>query len=132
MLLEGEVAEPDYVAAKRWAEAAAAQGGAPSMTRLGLLFHNALGVERDPAQAVMWWRRGAERGDADGQAMLGAAYHLGSGVVRDTVEAYVPQVELARYITELRTATQGLGTYSWRHERFDPVPGKWSAPKAAV
>jgi len=50
----------------------------------------------------------------------------------DTVEAYVPQVELARYITELRTATQGLGTYSWRHERFDPVPGKWSAPKAAV
>ncbi len=50
----------------------------------------------------------------------------------DTVEAYVPQVELARYITELRTATQGLGTYSWRHERFDPVPGKWTAPKATV
>ena len=50
----------------------------------------------------------------------------------DTIEAFVPQVELARYITELRTATQGLGTYSWRHERFDPVPGKWSAPKAAV
>jgi elongation factor G len=41
----------------------------------------------------------------------------------DTVEAYVPQVELSRYITELRTATQGLGTYSWRHERYDPVPG---------
>ncbi len=50
----------------------------------------------------------------------------------DTVEAYVPQVELSRYITELRTATQGLGTYSWRHERFDAVPGKWTAPKAAV
>ena len=31
---------------------------------------------------------------------------------------YVPQVELSRYITELRTATQGLGTYSWRHERL--------------
>jgi elongation factor G len=40
----------------------------------------------------------------------------------DVVEAYVPQVELARYITELRTATQGLGTYSWQHERYDPVP----------
>lgn len=50
----------------------------------------------------------------------------------DTVEAFVPQVELSRYITELRTATQGLGTYAWRHERFDPVPGKWTAPKAAV
>ena len=50
----------------------------------------------------------------------------------DVVEADVPQVELSRYITELRTATQGLGTYSWRHERFDPVPGRWTGPKAAV
>jgi len=50
----------------------------------------------------------------------------------DVVEAYVPAVELSRYITELRTATQGLGTYSWRHERYDPVPGNRVAPKAAV
>jgi elongation factor G len=50
----------------------------------------------------------------------------------DLVEAYVPQVELSRYITELRTATQGLGTYSWRHERYDPVPGNRVGPKAAV
>ncbi|MGR4064042.1 MAG: elongation factor G [Vulcanimicrobiaceae bacterium] len=52
---------------------------------------------------------------------------------RDIVEADVPQVELARYITELRTATQGLGTYSWRHERHDPVPGnRVLGSKAAV
>ncbi|MDQ2679645.1 MAG: elongation factor G [Candidatus Eremiobacteraeota bacterium] len=50
----------------------------------------------------------------------------------DLVEADVPQVELSRYITELRTATHGLGTYSWRHERFDPVPSKLVGPKAAV
>jgi elongation factor G len=50
----------------------------------------------------------------------------------DVVESYVPAVELSRYITELRTATQGLGTYSWRHERYDPVPGNKVAPKAAV
>ena len=50
----------------------------------------------------------------------------------DVVEAYVPQVELARYITELRPATQGLGTYAWRPERYDPVPGNRTAPKAAV
>jgi elongation factor G len=50
----------------------------------------------------------------------------------DVVEAYVPAVELSRYITELRTATQGLGTYGWRHERYDPVPGNRVAPKAAV
>lgn len=50
----------------------------------------------------------------------------------DVVEAYVPAVELSRYITELRTGTQGLGTYSWRHERYDPVPGNRVTPKAAV
>jgi elongation factor G len=50
----------------------------------------------------------------------------------DIFEAYVPAVELSRYITELRTATQGLGTYSWRHERYDPVPGNKVGPKAAV
>ncbi|MBV9149378.1 MAG: elongation factor G [Candidatus Eremiobacteraeota bacterium] len=50
----------------------------------------------------------------------------------DIVEADVPQVELSRYISELRTATQGLGSFSWQHERFDPVPSKWVAPKETV
>ena len=57
------------------------------MTRLGMIFHNALGVERDPLQAALWWKKAADAGDADGQAMLGAAYHLGAGVPRDPVEA---------------------------------------------
>jgi TPR repeat protein len=52
-----------------------------------MIFHNALGVARDPATAAMWWRRAAERGDADGQAMLGAACYLGAGVGHDPVEA---------------------------------------------
>ena len=38
------------------------------------------------------------------------------------VAALVPQAELAHYITELRTATQGLGSFRSRHERFDPTP----------
>jgi uncharacterized protein len=87
ILLES-VAAADYREARRFAELAAAQGIAASMTRLGMIFHNALGVDRDPALAVSWWRRGAERGDADGQAMLGAAYHLGAGVKRDPMEAF--------------------------------------------
>lgn len=41
-----------------------------------------------------------------------------------TVKALVPQAELTNYITELRTATQGLGTYRARHERFEVVPPK--------
>jgi elongation factor G len=38
------------------------------------------------------------------------------------VAALVPQSELAHYITELRTATQGLGSFRSHHERFDPAP----------
>jgi elongation factor G len=38
------------------------------------------------------------------------------------VSAVAPQSELTNYITELRTATQGLGTYTWRHERFEMAP----------
>ncbi len=50
----------------------------------------------------------------------------------DTIEADVPQVEMSRYITELRTGTQGLGTFHWRADRYDPVPGNKVAGKAAV
>jgi TPR repeat protein len=85
MLLED--GSGDYAEARRWSEAAAKQGVASSMTRLGMMFHNALGAERDPTRAVFWWRRGATRGDADGQAMLGAAFHLGAGVERDPLAA---------------------------------------------
>jgi elongation factor G len=40
----------------------------------------------------------------------------------DRISALVPQAELSRYATELRTATAGLGTYSARHERFEIAP----------
>ncbi len=45
----------------------------------------------------------------------------------DAVHALVPQAEVARYITELRTATAGFGTYSWRHERFEVAPQRAAA-----
>jgi elongation factor G len=48
------------------------------------------------------------------------------------VVACAPQAELGNYITELRTATQGLGTYAWRHERFDPAPAKVSQTLQSV
>ena len=87
MLLEGETASFDASEARRWALAAAEQGVAPAMTRLGMIYHNALGVDRDPATAATWWAKAAARGDADGQAMLGAAHLLGAGVPRDGVAA---------------------------------------------
>ena len=74
---------PTTSEARRWALAAAEQGVAAAMTRLGMLYHNALGVARDPAAAARWWRKAAALGDADAQAMLGAAHHMGAGVARD-------------------------------------------------
>jgi translation elongation factor EF-G len=37
---------------------------------------------------------------------------------------FVPQAELSHYITELRTISQGLGTFRWKHDRFEVVPQK--------
>jgi elongation factor G len=42
----------------------------------------------------------------------------------DTVKALVPQAELPRYLTELRTATQGLGYYVAEHDHFEFAPPK--------
>lgn len=86
MLLESGSAA-DLPDALRWAEAAARAGIAASMTRLGMMHHEALGVERNPVLAAQWWRRGAEAGDADAKAMLGASTLLGQGVAKDAAGA---------------------------------------------
>ncbi len=38
------------------------------------------------------------------------------------IEAQVPMGEMARYSVELRSMTQGLGTYTIEMDRYDPVP----------
>jgi elongation factor G len=40
------------------------------------------------------------------------------------IAAFVPQAELSHYITELRTISQGLGTFRWKHDRFEIAPQK--------
>ena len=55
LLVEGELLPPDYEKARRWALAAAEQGVATAMTRLGMLYHNALGVALDSVAAAQWW-----------------------------------------------------------------------------
>jgi len=48
----------------------------------------------------------------------------------DRIVALVPQAELGRYATELRTATVGLGGYTARHERFEVAPERAVAAPA--
>ncbi len=38
------------------------------------------------------------------------------------IEASVPQSEMLRYATDLRSMTQGRGTYTMRLSHYDPVP----------
>ena len=38
------------------------------------------------------------------------------------IEANVPQSEMLRYATDLRSMTQGRGTYSMELSHYDPVP----------
>jgi TPR repeat protein len=114
MLLASDALTPDHGEALRWALAAAEQGIASAMTRVGMIFHNALGVERDPHKAAEWWRRGARLGDADGQAMLGAACHLGSGVPADPVSAFA-------WLLRARTGGSSLAS-----RYFDAVKGALS------
>jgi elongation factor G len=42
----------------------------------------------------------------------------------DVVKALVPQSEMPRYLTELRTATQGLGYFTAEHDHFEFAPPK--------
>lgn len=38
------------------------------------------------------------------------------------IEAQVPMSEMARYSIDLRSMTQGLGSYTISMDRYDPVP----------
>ena len=68
--------------ARRWAEKAAAQGKAAAMARLGDIHHNALGVERDPAQAARGGAGGAPR-PCRSANHAGGGHLAGMGVERD-------------------------------------------------
>ncbi len=88
--------EGDRPEAFRWASAAAEAGIAASMTRVGMIHHDALGVERDAVQAAAWWQKGVAAGDADAKAMLGAATLLGQGVEKDADRALALLTEAER------------------------------------
>lgn len=82
-----EETEASYEAARYWSEKSAQQGYAPAQARLGTIFHEGLGVARDPQQAAFWFLQAAQRDHAGAQAMIGAAYHLGVGVAPDRLRA---------------------------------------------
>ena len=88
------------------------------ISRVSVTVPTRIHLDRDPA--------------TDRKARADSRHEPGGDAGFDVIEADVPQVELSRYITELRTGTQGLGTFASRHERYDPVQGNKVGPRAAV
>jgi TPR repeat protein len=79
--------EESFKVARYWSEKAAEQGNADAQTRLGMMFHEGLGVARDPKEAAWWFLQAVKQNHAGAQAMLGIATHLGMGLDANRFEA---------------------------------------------
>jgi TPR repeat protein len=72
--------EESFKVARYWSEKAAEQGYAPAQARMGTIFHEGLGVPRDPERAVWWFVQAAKQNHPGAQFMIGVASHLGIGI----------------------------------------------------
>ena len=77
----------DYAKAAQLWQPPAEQGNAEAQYRLGTLYAEGKGVERNDATAFMWMQRAATQGNASAQYDVGASYIEGAGVKKDESEA---------------------------------------------
>lgn len=78
----------------------AESGNNYAQIKLGQMYENGWGVERDFSAAHQWYARAANNGDAEALIALAKLYGYGRGVVKDynTAEAYLLKaVELGHY-----------------------------------
>ena len=80
--------EKDDKQAIQWFRKAAEQNHPQALYRLGVLYHNGLGVEKDEKEAVKWYRKAAEYNLPEAQTAIGDMYAKGQGVKEDIVIAY--------------------------------------------
>jgi uncharacterized protein len=76
-----------YKVARQWSELAAEQGLASAEVRLATIYHEGLGVERDPPRAAAYFLSAAKKGHPNAQFMMGVAYEVGAGVAVDLMES---------------------------------------------
>ena len=65
----------------------AEQGDAEAQNKLGMMYANGQGVEKDAREAVRWYQRAADQGLATAQVNLGWMYDTGEGVEKNDREA---------------------------------------------
>ncbi len=69
-------------------EPLAAKGHADAQYRLGRMYDNGWGVQRDRRKAAEYYRLAGNKGHANAQARLGVAHFNGEGAVQNYGEAY--------------------------------------------
>lgn len=79
--------EENYAAAYYWNGLAARGGHVGAQGRLATIYHEGLGVERNPKEAFRWWYSAAQQRHHGAQMMLAASYELGIVVEADLEEA---------------------------------------------
>lgn len=77
----------DDTEALKWFRKAAAQGWAPSMNNLGVMYALGAGVPKDDVEAVSWYRKAAEKDFPMAMYSLGAMFDRDEGVAKDDAEA---------------------------------------------
>jgi len=79
----------DYAAALAAWRPLAESGLVEAQYNLGLIYYEAKGVPRDPAEAQRWFLAAAEQGFARAQYRVAEMYEAGDGVEVDYVQAHV-------------------------------------------
>ncbi|KAF9163176.1 hypothetical protein DFQ26_002863 [Actinomortierella ambigua] len=73
--------------AAKWFTKAAEQGDASAQVRLGAMYAEGDGVDKNYTEAAKWFTKAAKQGDAGAQVRLGTMYAEGDGVDKSYTEA---------------------------------------------
>ena len=77
----------DYTAALKWYRKAADQGYAPAQVKLGSMYYEGQGVQREMQKALKWYLKAASQGYASAQFNLGMLYEQNGSPIQDFQEA---------------------------------------------
>ena len=86
LIIDGEL-EKLYPNAHDWCARAVAKGHLQAHVRLAQIYHEGLGVERNPNKAASLWMTAAQYGHPVAQLMIGLACETGVGLREDRVAA---------------------------------------------
>jgi TPR repeat protein len=92
-----ELKSEHYQQASRFYEEAAEQGHKEAQYKLGLMYHNGTGVERDPGYALQLLTHSANQGQAHAQYELGRIYDEGQGALIQNIASAIKWYEEAAH-----------------------------------